>query len=123
MAGLEISTDKVGSGPILDTRQAARTIRELSVATLNELRHMVGVLRAADGRPTEPYPQPGLRDLEKRSAAGGIPTTINVDPRLEGLTAATGGVSHRPGGADQRPQTRARGLRRPCRSGARPTSS
>ena len=70
-------------GPDPDTRQAARTIRELSVATLNELRYMVGVLRAADGRPTEPYPQPGLRDLEKLVAASGIPTTMDVDPRLE----------------------------------------
>jgi signal transduction histidine kinase len=70
-------------GPDPDTRQAARTIRELSVATLDELRHMVGVLRAADGRSTEPHPQPALRDLEKLVTAGGIPTTMNVDPRLE----------------------------------------
>lgn len=45
-------------GPDPDTRQAARTIRELSAATLDELRHMVGVLRAADGRSTELHPQP-----------------------------------------------------------------
>lgn len=70
-------------GPDPDTRQAARTIRELSVATLDELRHMVDVLRAADGRSTELYPQPGLRDLEQLVAAGGIPTSVNIDPRIE----------------------------------------
>ena len=70
-------------GPDPDTRQAARTIRELSVATLDELRHMVGVLRAADGRATELHPQPGLRDLEQLVAAGGIPTSVSIDPGLE----------------------------------------
>lgn len=70
-------------GPDPDTRQAARTIRELSVATLDELRHMVGVLRAADGRATELHPQPGLRDLEQLVAAGGIPTSVSIDPGLD----------------------------------------
>ncbi|MFJ4192405.1 sensor histidine kinase [Kitasatospora sp. NPDC089509] len=36
-----------------DTEQAARTIRKLSVATLDELRHMVTLLRASGGRDTE----------------------------------------------------------------------
>jgi signal transduction histidine kinase len=70
-------------GPDADTRQAARTIRELSVATLDELRHMVGVLRAADGRSVELHPQPGLRELEQLVAAGGIPTSVNIDPGLD----------------------------------------
>lgn len=70
-------------GPDPDTRQAARTIRELSVATLDELRHMVGVLRAADGRATELHPQPGLRDLAQLVAAGRIPTSVSIDPGLQ----------------------------------------
>lgn len=70
-------------GPDPDTRQAARTIRELSAATLDELRHMVGVLRAADGRSTELHPQPGLRDLDQLVAAAGIPTSVSIDPRLD----------------------------------------
>jgi len=70
-------------GPDAETRQAARTIRELSVTTLDELRHMVGVLRAVDGRATELHPQPGLRDLEQLIAASGIPTTVSIDPRLQ----------------------------------------
>ena len=66
-----------------DTRHAARTIRELSVTTLNELRQMVSVLRAAGGRSTEPFPQPGLGDLEQLIGASGIPTSVSIDPGLE----------------------------------------
>ena len=65
------------------TKQAARTIRELSVTTLNELRQMVSVLRAAGGRSTEPFPQPGLGDLEQLIGASGIPTNVSIDPGLE----------------------------------------
>ena len=65
------------------TRHAARTIRELSVTTLNELRQMVNVLRAAGDRSTEPFPQPGLADLEQLIGASGIPTTVSIDPGLE----------------------------------------
>ena len=39
------------ANPDPDTRRAARTIRELSVTTLDELRQMVCVLRADGGRP------------------------------------------------------------------------
>jgi signal transduction histidine kinase len=69
--------------PDPQTRQAARTIRELSVTTLNELRQMVSVLRAAGGRSTEPFPQPGLSDLEQLIGASGIPTNVSIDPGLE----------------------------------------
>ena len=65
------------------TRHAARTIRELSVTTLNELRQMVNVLRAAGDRSTEPFPQPGLADLKQLIGASGIPTTVSIDPGLE----------------------------------------
>ncbi|MES4901285.1 MULTISPECIES: histidine kinase [unclassified Streptomyces] len=46
-------------------RESARTIRELSVRTLDELRHMVGVLRAAGGDLEELTPQPCLADLPR----------------------------------------------------------
>ena len=71
------------ANPDPDTRRAARTIRELSVTTLDELRQMVSVLRADGGRSTELFPQPGLRDLEHLTAASGIPTTMSIDPRLQ----------------------------------------
>ncbi|MET7936505.1 histidine kinase [Streptomyces sp. NPDC005322] len=46
-------------------REGARTIRELSVRTLDELRHMVGILRAAGGDHEELTPQPRLADLHR----------------------------------------------------------
>ncbi|MEU5102943.1 MULTISPECIES: histidine kinase [unclassified Streptomyces] len=48
-----------------EARECARTIRELSVRTLDELRHMVGVLRAAGGDLEELTPQPCLADLPR----------------------------------------------------------
>ncbi|MCA6092443.1 histidine kinase [Streptomyces sp. SCA3-4] len=46
-------------------RDGARTIRELSVRTLDELRHMVGILRAAGADTEELTPQPRLSDLPR----------------------------------------------------------
>ncbi|MEV0261663.1 histidine kinase [Streptomyces sp. NPDC050617] len=43
----------------------ARTIRELCVRTLDELRHLVGILRAAGGDAEELAPQPRLADLPR----------------------------------------------------------
>ncbi|MDX3382221.1 histidine kinase [Streptomyces niveiscabiei] len=46
-----------------DAKEAARTIRSLSVTTLDELRTMVTLLRASGGHTTELTPQPTLADL------------------------------------------------------------
>nr|WP_246430814.1 histidine kinase [Streptomyces rectiverticillatus] len=46
-------------------REGARRIRELSVRTLEELRHMVGILRAAGADTEELTPQPRLADLPR----------------------------------------------------------
>lgn len=49
-------------------RESARTIRELSVRTLEELRHMVGILRAAGGGSAgtrDLAPQPDLAELPR----------------------------------------------------------
>ncbi|MFI6017771.1 sensor histidine kinase [Streptomyces sp. NPDC051287] len=62
-----------------ETRHAAATIRRLSVQTLEELRHMVGVLRASGSRPTELTPQPSLADLEHLLEAGGIEAKLEID--------------------------------------------
>ncbi|WP_406479077.1 sensor histidine kinase [Streptomyces platensis] len=51
-----------------EARAGARTIRELSVRTLEELRHMVGVLRADGGEAAEAHrlaPQPDLTELPR----------------------------------------------------------
>ncbi|MFI1356007.1 sensor histidine kinase [Streptomyces sp. NPDC020898] len=53
-------------------KEGARTIRALSVDTLDELRHMVTLLRASGGKATELTPQPTLADLHKLVATSGI---------------------------------------------------
>ncbi|WP_369228587.1 sensor histidine kinase (plasmid) [Streptomyces sp. R39] len=59
-----------------DARDAARTIRTLSVNTLDELRHMVTLLRASGGKETELTPQPTLADIQQLIAGSGIETTL-----------------------------------------------
>ncbi|MFJ9590075.1 sensor histidine kinase [Streptomyces acidicola] len=55
-----------------DTREAARTIRSLSVRTLDELRTMVTLLRTSTGTATELTPQPTLDDLLTLVQSSGI---------------------------------------------------
>jgi len=69
---------QVGS-PDAEARAAGATIRRLSVQTLDELRHMVGVLRASGSHPTELTPQPSLADLRRLIDAGGIETELETD--------------------------------------------
>ncbi|GAA3809042.1 histidine kinase [Streptomyces coacervatus] len=54
-----------------EAKEAARTIRSLSVTTLDELRTMVTLLRASGGRATELTPQPTLADLNKLVQSSG----------------------------------------------------
>ncbi len=59
--------------------EAARTIRTLSVRTLDELREMVGVLRPT-GRPTvDLVPQPGIADIESLVAGSHVSTVIDAE--------------------------------------------
>ena len=62
-----------------ETRQVAATIRHLSVQTLDELRHMVSVLRASGSSPTELTPQPSLADLQRLVDASGIEAKLETD--------------------------------------------
>jgi len=57
-------------------REGARTIRALSVDTLDELRHMVTLLRASGGKATELTPQPTLADLHRLVTTSGIETEL-----------------------------------------------
>ncbi|MFG2881876.1 sensor histidine kinase [Streptomyces sp. NPDC048297] len=66
-------------GPDAETKAAAATIRQLSVQTLDELRHMVSVLRAAGSRPTELTPQPSLADLQRLVDTSGIEAELKTD--------------------------------------------
>ncbi|UMP03388.1 sensor histidine kinase [Amycolatopsis sp. EV170708-02-1] len=62
------------AGP--DTKDVASSIRRLSVDTLDELRHMVTLLRASGGASTDLAPQPTLAVLPALIANSGIETTI-----------------------------------------------
>lgn len=62
-----------------DSREAARTIRALSVGTLDELRTMVRLLRASGGNATELTPQPTLADLPGLVASSGIEAKLTGD--------------------------------------------
>ncbi|THV38681.1 sensor histidine kinase [Glycomyces buryatensis] len=72
-----------------EAKEAAGTIRTLSVRTLDELRHMVNVLRAGGSGPTELAPQPTLAELADLVAGSGIETALRIgshpdlDPPVE----------------------------------------
>ncbi|MER5639591.1 histidine kinase [Kitasatospora sp. NPDC002227] len=69
------------STPDPAAKDAARTIRELSVRTLEELRQMVGVLRASGVRPGVPLaPQPRLADLPGLVEGSGLTVATALDP-------------------------------------------
>ncbi|MBL1078623.1 two-component sensor histidine kinase [Nocardia sp. 2] len=67
------------AAPDPEVAEAARTIRGLSVDTLEELRHMVTLLRAAGGQTTDLTPQPTLADLRKLLASSGIEVHLTGD--------------------------------------------
>ncbi|UUU35628.1 histidine kinase [Streptomyces sp. CA-210063] len=64
------------AGPDANAQEAARTIRSLSVTTLDELRTMVTLLRASGGDATELTPQPTLADLHKLVESSGTHTQL-----------------------------------------------
>ncbi|WP_127128270.1 sensor histidine kinase [Georgenia sp. SYP-B2076] len=66
------------TAPDAAVRETAATIRELSVRTLDELRHMIGVLRAAGGQPVELAPQPRLADLPRLVADSGQRASVDL---------------------------------------------
>ncbi|MGR8009450.1 sensor histidine kinase [Streptomyces hypolithicus] len=65
------------------SRDTAATIRELSVRTLNELRQMVGVLRAAGGNCEQLSPQPRLSDIPRLIEDSGLSVDCDI---ADGLT-------------------------------------
>jgi signal transduction histidine kinase len=73
-----------------DVREAARTIRSLSVGTLDELRTMVTLLRGAGDDTTQLTPQPTLADLRTLVAGSGIEARFSGD-----LTVAVGTPTQR----------------------------
>ncbi|WP_406293436.1 histidine kinase [Embleya sp. NBC_00888] len=70
------------------TQEAARTIRSLSVGTLDELRHMVTLLRASTGRTAELTPQPTPADLRRLVADSAIQATLSGELPADITTTA-----------------------------------
>ncbi len=68
-----------------EAKEAASTIRRLSVTTLEELRHMVRVLRASGVKTTELAPQPTIAQLEELVGNSGIEAELEIGalPELE----------------------------------------
>lgn len=62
-----------------ETARTARTIRKLSVQTLDELRDMVGVLRASGGGGVALTPLPGIQDVDALVGNSGVDITITSD--------------------------------------------
>jgi signal transduction histidine kinase len=60
-------------------RDTADTIRTLSVQTLEELRQMVGVLRADGGHVPQLAPQPGLPDVHRLIRDSGLDATAALE--------------------------------------------
>ncbi|MFC5909989.1 sensor histidine kinase [Streptacidiphilus monticola] len=61
-----------------EVRETAGTMRQLAVATLEELRSMILVLRAAGAGPTELAPQPRLSDLPRLVAESEVKAELTV---------------------------------------------
>lgn len=71
-----------------DAKEAARTIRSLSVTTLDELRTMVTLLRASGGHATELTPQPTLADLHQLVESSGTHAQLSGElPPVVGTPA------------------------------------
>jgi len=102
------------TAPDENVRVSAQTIRQLSVRTLDELRHMIGVLRRSDTAPITVSPQPRLADIP-RTRPRQRPQRHPRPPRRAGTglgrTNPARRLPHRSRSADQREQARPR---RPC---------
>lgn len=61
-----------------DSREAADTIRRLSVQTLTELRQMVGVLRSSAEQTPELAPQPRISDLPRLVGNSGQDAVLDI---------------------------------------------
>ncbi|KIZ19206.1 sensor histidine kinase [Streptomyces natalensis] len=60
------------------TRHTAGTLRELAVATLEELRTMILLLRSSDAGPPELAPRPRMRDIPRLVAESGVEATVDL---------------------------------------------
>ncbi|QIB42675.1 sensor histidine kinase [Streptomyces aureoverticillatus] len=64
------------------TRDKAETLRQLAVATLEELRTVLLVLRSDDPYPQAPTPRPGLADLATLLDRSGVEAHLHITPAV-----------------------------------------
>jgi signal transduction histidine kinase len=76
LISLQAGALQVGEPDAATVRATAGIVRELSVKTLTELQHMVGVLRAAGGAAPGLAPQPRLADLPALVRDCGLRVTL-----------------------------------------------
>ncbi|MGW1293100.1 sensor histidine kinase [Streptomyces sp. NPDC002533] len=76
LISLQAGALQVGEPDAATVRSTAGIVRELSVKTLTELQHMVGVLRAAGGPAPGLDPQPRLTDLPALVRDCGLRVTL-----------------------------------------------
>lgn len=65
-------------------KEIAGTLRQLATGTLEELRSMIVVLRAAGAGPTELLPQPRLADLPELVGGSGVDASLQVTGTRDG---------------------------------------
>jgi signal transduction histidine kinase len=78
LISLQAGVLQVGEADAVTVRQTATVIRELSVSTLTELQHLVGVLRGAGGAAHALAPQSRLADLPTLIRDSGLPVTLRL---------------------------------------------
>ncbi|MFF0334264.1 sensor histidine kinase [Streptomyces fimicarius] len=78
LIGLQAGALQVGEPDAATVRSTAGVVRELSVKTLTELQHMVGVLRAAGVAAPGLAPQPRLTDLPALVRDCGLRVTLDA---------------------------------------------
>ncbi|OEV01957.1 histidine kinase [Streptomyces qinglanensis] len=81
------------------SRDLARTVRELAVRTLTELRHMVGTLRAGRSAGSGSAAPPRLADLPALTEESGLEVTLDLPgSRSDGGRGGSGGRGGQDGG-------------------------
>lgn len=78
-------------------REAAGTIRDLSVDTLTELQHLVGVLRADGGNTRDLAPQPRIADLGRLVEESALPVELHLGDLTGPLPEAVERAAYRTG--------------------------